>query len=423
MKTCSQYKNESLRTLKGRWGIAIMSCVLVIAIEIAAAVLAVQIGQGFPYEMTEMARNVISLLFAILLLPLGYGWLYITLQIARKDKPKVENLFIGFKDGKRITNTLLLRWVYVFLWSLLLVVPGIVKSYSYAMTEYVLIDNPSLSYGAAIRRSSQMMKGKRWSLFLLDLSFIGWLILSIVTLEIGLIFLMPYWQTARAHFYKDLCAHNEATLAPGGTGETESAFSAFTSHAEAGSQCADVMGSIYGHEYVDLGLSVKWATCNLGADSPEDCGDYYKWGKRVPISNEPIIHLGRQYEESMGDIAGNPSYDAARLEWGGTWRLPTKAECQELVDKCTWTWTTQDGFPGCKIVSKKNGNAIFLPAAGWHDFTPTIPNNVYVYGDYWSSTPSKSNTGDAYCLIFGSEEKSVGSFSRVFALSVRPVSE
>ena len=143
----------------------------------------------------------------------------------------------------------------------------------------------------------------------------------------------------------------------------------------------------------------------------------------MPISNEPIILLGRQYEESMGDIAGNPSYDAARLEWGGTWRLPTKAECQELVDKCTWTWTTQDGFPGCKIVSKKNGNAIFLPAAGWHDFTPTIPNNIYVYGDYWSSRPSKSNTGAAYCLIFGSEEKRVGSFSRVFALSVRPVSE
>ena len=212
MKTCSQYKNESLSTLKGRWGIAIMSYVLVIAIEIAAAVLAVQIGQGFPYEMEEMTRNVLCLLFSILLLPLGYGWSYIILQIARKDKSRIENLFIGFKDGKRITNTLLLRWVYVFLWSLLLVVPGIVKSYSYAMTEYVLIDNPSLSYEAVIQRSSQMMKGKRWSLFLLDLSFIGWIILSIITLGIGFIFLAPYWQTARAHFYEDLCIQNKATL-------------------------------------------------------------------------------------------------------------------------------------------------------------------------------------------------------------------
>lgn len=134
MKTCSQYKNESLGTLKGKWGIAIMSCVLILAIEIAVAVFAVQIGQGLPGEMEEMGRNIICLLFSILLLPLGYGWLYITLQIARKDKPRIEYLFLGFKDDKRITLTLLLRCVYVFLWSLLFVVPGIVQSYSYAMT-------------------------------------------------------------------------------------------------------------------------------------------------------------------------------------------------------------------------------------------------------------------------------------------------
>lgn len=263
------------------------------------------------------------------------------------------------------------------------------------------------------------MKGKRWKLFVLDLSFIGWIILSIITLEIGFILLMPYWQTARAHFYNDLCAHGEATMTPEKASES---VSAFTSQTEAGNQRVGVSGLIYGHEYVDLGLSVKWAACNLGADSPEACGDYYKWGKRVPISDAPIILLGRPYEESMGDIAGNASYDAARVEWGGTWRLPTKEECQELIDKCEWTWTTRDGVSGCEIVSKKNGNSIFLPAAGWHHFTPTN-THIFEDGTYWSSTPNKADTEYACCLRFNSDEERVDSFYRVFAMSVRPVSK
>ena len=122
-------------------------------------------------------------------------------------------------------------------------------------------------------------------------------------------------------------------------------------------------GTIGGYGYVDLGLSVKWATCNVGAKSPEDYGSYFAWGettKKDTYTKENSKTKGK----SFGDISGNSAYDAARANWGSTWRLPTKAECQELIDNCTWTLTTYNGKKGYKVVSKKNNNSIFLPAAG-----------------------------------------------------------
>ena len=125
-------------------------------------------------------------------------------------------------------------------------------------------------------------------------------------------------------------------------------------------------GTINGHEWVDLGLSVKWATCNVGASKPSDYGNYYAWGetKTKPTYTE---ENSKTYGKSSYnyDIGGKSSVDAARANWGGTWRLPTMAECQELVDKCTWTPTTQGGSNGCRV-SGPNGNSIFLPAAGFY---------------------------------------------------------
>ncbi len=92
------------------------------------------------------------------------------------------------------------------------------------------------------------------------------------------------------------------------------------------------------YEYVDLGLSVKWATCNVGADSPSDYGDYFAWGE--PETKKEYIDT---WGKGMGGIAGNPQYDAARANWGGTWRLPTADEMKELIDKCKWEWTTYEG--------------------------------------------------------------------------------
>lgn len=136
-------------------------------------------------------------------MPLAYGLYCFFLGISRDEPVTNGNLFDGFKDFKRIFLTTLLQNIYTLLWTLLLIVPGIIKSYSYAMTPYVLKDNPELSNNAAIEESMRMMEGKKMKLFLLDLSFIGWAILSVLTLCIGFLFLIPYIYTARAHFYED----------------------------------------------------------------------------------------------------------------------------------------------------------------------------------------------------------------------------
>lgn len=118
----------------------------------------------------------------------------------------IGKLFDGFKDFGRVWGTLILVAIYTILWTCLLIIPGIVKSYSYALTPFILKDEPELKYNAAIEKSMRMMDGYKMKLFLLDLSFIGWMILSILTLGIGLLFLQPYMNTARAAFYEDLKA-------------------------------------------------------------------------------------------------------------------------------------------------------------------------------------------------------------------------
>ena len=124
----------------------------------------------------------------------------------------------------------------------------------------------------------------------------------------------------------------------------------------------------------------------------------------------------------MSDIGGNSSYDAARANWGGSWRLPTKAECDELVNNCTLKWTIQNGVKGMFFTSKRNGNSIFFPAAGWRYGTST--GNAGEEGDYWSSTPCESDTPYAYNLYFNSGGSAgTGWGYRYLGLTVRPVVE
>lgn len=140
---------------------------------------------------------------------LRVGYARYQLGLIRQESPRFETLFSYFYHSQWKTAALaaLLQGLYVLLWSLLLIVPGVMASYSYAMTEYILSDHPELSAQEAIAQSKAMMAGNRWRLFCLDLSFIGWQILSsLVPLSIGAIVLSPYTQTARAAFYRDLTA-------------------------------------------------------------------------------------------------------------------------------------------------------------------------------------------------------------------------
>ncbi|MBO7322165.1 MAG: TIR domain-containing protein [Bacteroidales bacterium] len=181
------------------------------------------------------------------------------------------------------------------------------------------------------------------------------------------------------------------------------------------------LGTINGHEYVDLGLpsGLKWATCNVGADSPEKYGDYYAWGE-IETKGEYVESNSKTYGKLMSDTSSNAKYDVARANWGSSWRLPTEKELDELRTKCKWQWTTQNGKAGYKVTGP-NGNSIFLPAAGYR-----YGSSLYDAGEngnYWSSSPNESNVYYAYYLGFGSSYHNVSWSSRYYGQSVRPVSE
>ena len=194
------------------------------------------------------------------------------------------------------------------------------------------------------------------------------------------------------------------------------------------SQCAQkqtksqvTTGTHAGHEWVDLGLSVKWATCNVGANTPEEYGNYYAWGETSTKSSYDEDNC-KTWERSMSDIGGNSSYDAARANWGGSWRLPTIAEFDELIDSCNCQRTTQNGVKGMRFTSKRNGNSIFLPAAGWRYDAST--NYAGECGYYWSSTPHESITQYAFGLYFFSEGSAITGWGhRASGHQVRPVLE
>lgn len=182
-------------------------------------------------------------------------------------------------------------------------------------------------------------------------------------------------------------------------------------------------GKINGHEYVDLGLpsGLKWATCNVGASSPEDYGDYFSWGETSPKAE---YNWSVTYGEHMSDISGNAQYDAATANWGGSWRMPTKYEMRELEDYCEFEWTRVNGVNGARVVGP-SGSCIFFPAAG--RCCGSSLSNVGDTGYYWSSTSGDDNDYDdayALALYFDNGYEDVYPYDfRDSGLSVRPITE
>ncbi len=177
-------------------------------------------------------------------------------------------------------------------------------------------------------------------------------------------------------------------------------------------------GVLEGHEWVDLGLSVKWATCNIGAVRPEDYGNYYAWGERKKKSSYTKDN-SKTSGDKLKSIAAHRKRDAARAQWGSTWRIPTKAEMMELIEKCEVTWETRNGVNGKLVKNKATGVSIFLPAAGYRG------SELYEAGEsgrYWSAT-SEGTTEQADFLFFYSEHFNWHRDFRYYGLSIRPVTE
>lgn len=215
MKTISQLKREASASLDGRWGkyAGVSLAYTLIAIAIAAIIIMVAtIADGGVFDEHSPMYNTLQIVSEILIVPLGWGYYMILLRNLRgqHDTANTANMFDGYKDFTRITFTMLLMGLYTFLWALLLIIPGIIKYYSYSMTYYVLHDNPELKYNGAIERSMELMKGNKMKLFLLDLSFIGWFILGLLTACIGLLWVCPYWLSTRAAFYCNLLEEESA---------------------------------------------------------------------------------------------------------------------------------------------------------------------------------------------------------------------
>ena len=189
-----------------------------------------------------------------------------------------------------------------------------------------------------------------------------------------------------------------------------------------------------GHAYVDLGLSVKWATCNVGADSPEDYGDYFAWGETKPKytydwntykwCRDTAATLTKYCTDRYNGTVDNKkqldlSDDAAHVNWGGSWRMPTHDELIELYEKCSWTWTTRNGVKGYKVTSKTNGHSIFLPAAGYRgDGSLRFAGS---YGYYWSSFLYLGDQSCAWYVHFDSSEVDLDAYVCSNGRPVRPV--
>ena len=193
---------------------------------------------------------------------------------------------------------------------------------------------------------------------------------------------------------------------------------------------------IDGYEYVDLGLSVKWATCNVGATSPDEYGGYYAWGETEEKSSydwstykwcygysdtQTKYCTSNRYGTVDNKTVLDPEDDVAHVKWGGSWRMPTRAERDELRNNCSWKWTTLNGVKGYEVTGP-NGNCIFLPAAG--ERLGTYLDNSGSDGYYWSNSLNEGGSDGAYGLFFNGSYYDRYNFDfRCYGHSVRPVSE
>ncbi len=207
MKSAKEYRDAARASLKGKWGSAV---VMTLVFLIIMCVLYNNYGDNNVAIGAAVGILGVSLILQCLSMPMQYSYIVAFLDNIRNGQDyKVGQIFTGYNDFTRVFGTVFLKNIYIFLWTLLFIIPGIIKSYSYMLTEYILRDNPDMKFNAAIERSMAMMKGHKFDLFYLHLTFIGWALLSFLTLGIGFLWLTPYAYAAQAHFYEDRKAEFE----------------------------------------------------------------------------------------------------------------------------------------------------------------------------------------------------------------------
>lgn len=210
MKSNQYYKNEALSALRGNWANALVATIILVALAlffssndaINSYYQRIVINPFIGYSLTFVS------LFVLLPLAVGYSNSMRVLLETGDNRLTNNSFSLGFGNWLHVVWGMILSTIYIFLWTLLLIIPGIIKSYSYALTPYILVEHPEMSANEAIDESMRLMDGHKFDLFYLQLSFIGWAILSILSLGLGFFWLIPYQMTAQAAFYRDI--KNEA---------------------------------------------------------------------------------------------------------------------------------------------------------------------------------------------------------------------
>ena len=226
-----------------------------------------------------------------------------------------------------------------------------------------------------------------------------------------------YWTSTPSEGAKKNGAHQYhfgAAMGEMGSGERSSGFAVRAVIDNDAMVSTPHQGETNGHQWVDLGLpsGTKWATCNIGAKYSEEYGQTFAWSKITPTKKD--YHEWNDAQgKKMSDIGGNASYDAATALWGKGWRMPTEANFKELMEYCTWEYTTLGRVSGCKAISKINGNYIFFPIQFYEKI-------AY----YWSSTPSSyPGNHESQTITIYSEMIKINSKMRGDEWPIRPVTK
>lgn len=191
----SQLKKAAKESLSGRWGFAVLAFLLFSIIQGVPNLFGSDIDE--PSSSIDLVVSLVS----ILLIPVGVGWTWIAMSIARGEETKVTDLFEPYGMFLKVVGLAIVQFIFIALWTLLLIIPGIIKSFSYLLTFYILRDEPSIGILESITRSRQLMDGHKMEAFLLFLSFIGWALLVIVTLGLAVLWVGPYFSVTLAKFY------------------------------------------------------------------------------------------------------------------------------------------------------------------------------------------------------------------------------
>lgn len=210
MKSNQYYKNEALSALRGNWANALVATIIFVALALFFSSNDAINSYYQRIVINPFIGYSLSFISLFVLLPLAAGYSNsMRVLLETGDNRLTNNSFsLAFGNWLHVVWGMILSTIYIFLWTLLLIIPGIIKSYSYALTPYILVEHPEMSANEAIEESMRLMDGHKFDLFYLQLSFIGWAILSILSLGLGVFWLIPYQMTAQAAFYRDI--KNEA---------------------------------------------------------------------------------------------------------------------------------------------------------------------------------------------------------------------